>query len=420
MPMSASEGTGGPARQGAIGVYGQRFTPFPPPGERPSGARRSTPSTPVSGSLSLGLSQPAGGSRATSRHPSNQSIASPYADEYTPPDGSPLFAASSIEHAFAVALENLVNIGNTFHLSNESRKLLSDFQRADAETRSLMLFGLQLAGIEQFGRVEKKLSAVQTSITRVEKNTRAAWKLNDAQMKVVKRLVWHWLTSAIAQYGKPVTTSIMAWIAKHPERLQLEDYKDDTIKQQTVYGFVNSSQNSIKSNVRKMVFLSVENKLPVSRFSGGLQDKHLEGRATEAERRANLAQHALMRKIALPLYKKKKANGNATKGADTGFWGALNTELKRLKKLHGNGERKSDAWIEWANKIITEDEERYPDSMVGIFDEGDATDDDEEDLRPPGSFLFDETDQEGANAGTSSETTSASAGATEVAAVTAA
>ena len=46
----------------------------------------------------------------------------------------------------------------------------------------------------------------------------------------------------------------------------------------------------------------------------------------------------------------------------------------------------------WANKIIADDEARFPDNAVSILD-GSASDDedDDDDIRPPGSFLFDST-----------------------------
>ncbi|KAA1469055.1 hypothetical protein DENSPDRAFT_848632 [Dentipellis sp. KUC8613] len=215
-----------------------------------------------------------------------------------------------------------------------------------------MIFAHILSSNKAVSEVKGLLSGAIVTLERILMNTRLAWSLTEAQDRMLKRIIRHWLIKPINAYGKPVNRAVEDYLFRVGHKsLQLDLYRTDHIIQQTVHTFIAAFQNSHRSNLRKKVFTSVKNGQSLRRFANKLIDTDYEGKDPSVETsKAIHAQVALMRKTARPLVKKK-----GKKGGNTGFWGNLNGALRGLIKKNGE-ERGNAQWVAWYDEIIKEDE----------------------------------------------------------------
>ncbi|KAJ7327449.1 hypothetical protein DFH08DRAFT_1026333 [Mycena albidolilacea] len=109
-----------------------------------------------------------------------------------------------------------------------------------------------------------------------------------------------------------------------------------------------------------------------------INEYHLNGSKSTLIKNDALAHIALLRSKAAPLAV-VAITQKAVKGADTGFWKAVNVELKNTTRIHGTN-REAAGWKEWEDAIIRADRGKYVASTASVdVDEDSGSDEEPED-----------------------------------------
>ncbi|OJT05115.1 hypothetical protein TRAPUB_4101 [Trametes pubescens] len=124
----------------------------------------------------------------------------------------------------------------------------------------------------------------------------------------------------------------------------------------TLNDYIDEQSSQLKSTFRRSLFKSCTNKVPLASFARRILDSYHIPVVPDQVSIPVLGTLALLREIVLPLSKKKN-----TKGADTGFWTAVEERLQKLYEEHGNKDRLTDEkWLDWARQIIEKDQRKFP------------------------------------------------------------
>ncbi|KAJ7138520.1 hypothetical protein C8R43DRAFT_1132054 [Mycena crocata] len=219
----------------------------------------------------------------------------------------------------------------------------------DPATKMALTYVHILSLSQRTSAIEDTLKKLNQQLTDITMLVKAAWKLTDAQQTALRKLLLNYLLRPMKTYGKRILDLAMEYISKHRSKFHLDAFLTDEIIKATIFEFLKSRMNEIRSHYRKRLWKRVHFGL-ITLADTMILEFHTSPTSidpTEKERiRAVLA---LQRKVAIPLVGRAKV-----KGADTGFWGNLEKELRALTVKHGS-DRSSAGWKAWESEIIAAD-----------------------------------------------------------------
>ncbi|KAJ6508135.1 hypothetical protein C8R45DRAFT_1207910 [Mycena sanguinolenta] len=209
--------------------------------------------------------------------------------------------------------------------------------------------GLFLA--QQYEGLAAAIAGLQTKLDEVKEYVRSAWSLSPHQEETIKSLLGNYLMRPLLTYNlKKIIDSALSYIASHRRKFHLDHFGTDEVVQATIKSFCKSHVSEIRSGFRKALFKYIHDGLDVL-ADEMIRDFHFSPKNIDDKERTRIkAVLALQRKIALPLAARRKNK----RGADTGFWKDLETQLKALAVTNGS-DRSSAGWTAWEASIIQED-----------------------------------------------------------------
>ncbi|KAI0270380.1 hypothetical protein BC834DRAFT_967180 [Gloeopeniophorella convolvens] len=253
----------------------------------------------------------------------------------------------------SIQAQSVHQIAMEYQLSRESQMALYKLVEWNNPFKTMLSTSAQMLAIQDaMKKISGSIGRIEEDIVLIKENQRAAWQLTGDQAKALKEVIRHWLTTPLNGYGSVVTRAIEAWLRVHAqESLRLDNYTKDMVIQTTIHTFLNTRQNTHRSNMRKAVFTSVNKRESLHVFVHTLIEEYYVGRPKSYTVKGIKAQVALMRSVAATIE-------TTPKGADTGFWCKINAILKDLTARYGL-DRKKPGWAAWYDRMIAKDEEVF-------------------------------------------------------------
>ncbi|KAJ6448646.1 hypothetical protein C8R45DRAFT_1132855 [Mycena sanguinolenta] len=272
------------------------------------------------------------------------------------------------------------DISNTFSVNHSSAGLppSAPFRQNNGGADSIHYitkFGAQL-GLDEIRlqQAHKFHTKITEKLGEIEVYVKTAWALSPAQQEALKTLVGHYLLRPAITYQK-IPEAAMEYVAGHRSTYKLPHFTTDEIIKATVKLFLRSKSIEMRSAFRKALFKSVHCGLETL-TDNMITDFHFNPSAVKDRPRIQ-AVLALQRKVALPL----TTRGKNTKGADTGFWAALEKELKGLVVMNGS-DRSGDKWTVWEADIIAADLALHKNTDTDVLGDAQSEDEEEEEETP--------------------------------------
>ncbi|KAF7971585.1 hypothetical protein HWV62_20750 [Athelia sp. TMB] len=237
-------------------------------------------------------------------------------------------------------------------LDDERRSQAHDFHTADEDIKFTSLYSKGLALDTKLNTVLQRLSDQSKEVSAVRLLVNATWALTAAQQSLLRDLLQYYLIKPTTSY-RNIIPNAEAYIATHRLKYHLENYSTEDIVKKTINMFLVKALVAVKSKYRKKLFKLVSAHLTLDTLSSTLvQQFHMSPRPTVIGN-GILSTVALQRRVARPLAAKKNK-----KGADTGFWTDMNTEMP-ISYFTDGTDRKDAQWLKWEGDIISSDRAEF-------------------------------------------------------------
>ncbi|KAJ6477089.1 hypothetical protein C8R47DRAFT_1323416 [Mycena vitilis] len=276
----------------------------------------------------------------------------------------------------------ITKFGSLFGLDDDRLHQAHKFHKylPDAETKIAVAHVQSLYIAQRVEQLSGNVEGILSKLTEVEEYVKAAWALSPAQEEALKMLLGNYLLRPMVTYKK-VVDAAMEYVAQHRSKYGLAHFSTEEVVKATVKLFLRSKINDIKSAFRKALWKRVHCGLETLTDSM-ISDFHFNPAGVKDRSRIK-AVLALQRKVALPI----SARGKNVRGADTGFWAALEKELKVLVVKNGS-DRSGAKWMAWERDIVSEDLTLHNSVEYGLGDDRSEGEDDDEDDVPAGSVAI--------------------------------
>ncbi|TFK70458.1 hypothetical protein BDN72DRAFT_838980 [Pluteus cervinus] len=261
----------------------------------------------------------------------------------------------------------ITKLANTLRLVPMQQQSALEFNQLppDPNLRLAVLHTRLLAMESQTSTALSQMSELKKGVDTVIQYTKTRWDLDAGQKSAIKTQLNHQLLKSNMTFKNAVGRT-MEEISKHRASYHLEAIRDNEVVKAVVEAYLDKEITGVRNKFRKMIFKwsSAPLDVLVQKLTSEFHKRKANGKVSEA----TTARIALARQIAVPMAAKKN-----TKGADTGFWKALETALNTLvKKNSSNAE--SDAWKVWEKATISTDKSTYISDPTIPSDDDDDTD----------------------------------------------
>ncbi|EPQ55713.1 hypothetical protein GLOTRDRAFT_93285 [Gloeophyllum trabeum ATCC 11539] len=296
----------------------------------------------------------------TPHHPSGARDIEHLYPTFTPrTGGAPLGHSNSMNmgtqaYVTSADIDRMVND----HGLLKQRDLVHRFNEMAHDERLLVLFCSCLHASNQNQALTDTLAVLKEKLNTIEAKVDQGWQPADDHEAILKGLLRHYIIQPQYSYSV-VPKQVGRYIFDHADKVRLRLYVTDATIRTRVDQWVNDKYNEVKSGLRKAVWTSITNKVPLDDFASTIvKSYHLPVKPKEVPQ-AIMGSLALMRDVAAPLTTKK-----GVRGGDTGFWKALEARLAAVVSQHGTTRDSSEEWKTWEKDIIEKDIERYQQRSV--------------------------------------------------------
>ncbi|EPQ56931.1 hypothetical protein GLOTRDRAFT_127317 [Gloeophyllum trabeum ATCC 11539] len=235
----------------------------------------------------------------------------------------------------------------------KQRDLVHRFNEMAHDERLLVLFCSCLHASNQNQALTDTLAVLKEKLNTIEAKVDQGWQPADDHEAILKGLLRHYIIQPQYSYSV-IPKQVGRYIFDHADKVRLRLYVTDATIRTQVDQWVNNKYNEVKSGLRKAVWTSITNKVPLDDFASTIvKSYHLPVKPKEVPQ-AIMGSLALMRDVAAPLTTKK-----GVQGGDTGFWKALEARLAAVVSQHGTTRDSSEEWKTWEKDIIEKDIKRY-------------------------------------------------------------
>ncbi|KAG8977775.1 hypothetical protein FRB90_008689, partial [Tulasnella sp. 427] len=280
-------------------------------------------------------------------------------------------------------------VATEFGLDEADRKVLHEIANTPPLMRELRLHGSLMALRREQRALKERLDNQDQTLRSLEQLVRTEWKPTNAQKNVLRDLMRHYTIKSVGSYAK-LPEETLKYVVRKADSLRMPNLQNDLVMREALKEILRNEATEQKSAIRKLIFGKCGQDVDGTVISGpplvsmvtSIWDDWHFGSYTTPISGKFLARFALLRNIATPIVRRRRANGATTRG-DTGFWQAVENELAKIKK-YSVQER-----MNWEAAQMKSDAELHPpdgeefDLNIGEDMQNDDDNDDNDDTTGP-------------------------------------